>query len=938
MKKVVIVIFVLIALLLGAMVAVPFIFKDKLVAMAKDAANEQLDATVDFGDFDLSLFRSFPNLSFQIESVTVDGKSTYQGVRLAEIGSLEFTIQLLPLLSSKVVINEMGVRKANFDVRINREGLANYDIMKSDESDSEETDSDTTSSEFNVELKRYFLKEVNLKYYDSPAHIDVVLEDLNHSGSGDFTQDLFVLSTKTQIGALTVNYEGLNYMNKVVIDAETDLEMDMKASKYTIKKNEMKMNHLDLGLEGWVAMPDDPIDMDIKFYAKEAEFKHFLSMIPADFARDIEDVSAAGTMAFSGFAKGTYSEVDYPGFGIDFSVNDGRFKFPDLPESAENIQIACNISHPGGNLDNVVVDLSKFHVEFAKNPINMRFLVKTLITDPDLDAAISANLDLASINKVVPMEEQLSGNLKADVTFKGRFSAIEAEQYDKFDAAGSVDLSSFTYRDGDSETVIDRANLSFTPEYAALTQFDMRMDETQISAQGQLENYLPYFLQDGVLRGSLAVQSPKINLNDFMDDEEVQTESAETETPVEESLAFEIPANLDLQMTAAISELIYDDLTLGDVKGLMTVKDQRVSLKDGSFKALQGLVALNGYYDAKNPNKPVANMTIDAKDLDINQTATTFIAVEQFMPLAKKATGGFSTKFSFESELDSALNPILESVAAKGHVQTKDVYIKGFEPINKLAQVLKIDRLKEQNIKDAKFKFQIVNGRAHVEPFDVNIDQIKTNISGSTGLDQTIDYVMKLNVPTDMLKGGAMDLVQGLAGQAAAFLGQEFKMGDKIEMDVLVGGTVEKPTFKPSIAGMGDAGKNVVDMAKDKIKEELQQAKDDAVEKAVQAAQEQADKMIAEANKQADKLRAEAKKQGDKLRSEGRSAAKKLEDEASNPIAKVAAKEAGKKVIKEADNAADKVEAEADKQARKLIDEAKASGDRLIEGARAKVD
>lgn len=938
MKKVIIVIFVLIALLLAAMVAVPYFFKDELVAMAKDAANEQLDATVDFGDFDLSLFRSFPNLSFQIESVTVDGKNTYQGVRLAEIGSLEFTIQLMPLLKSKVVINEMGIRRANFDVRINREGLANYDIMKSDESAPEELGADTTSSDFGVELKRYFLKDVKLKYYDAPLHTEVQIEDLNHTGSGDFTQDLFVLSTKTNIGAITVNYEGINYMTKVKIDAETDLEMDMNASKYTIKENKMNINHLNVGLEGWVAMPGDPIDMDLKFYAQEAEFKHFLSLIPAEFAADLDGVSASGTMAFSGYAKGVYIDEDYPGFGIDLSVSDGRFKYPDLPESAENIQIACNITHPGGDLDKMVVDLSKFHVEFANNPVDMRLLLKTPMSDPDMDAAVKADLDLASINKVVPMEEQLTGNLHADVTFKGRFSAIEAEQYEQFDAAGKMDLTAFTYKDGDSETIIDRATLSFTPKYAELSQFDLRMDDTQISAQGRLENYLPYFMQDGMLRGDIAVQSPKINLNDFMDDEADETESEETESSPEESMAFEIPGNLDLGITATIDEMIYDDLSLLDVNGLITVKEQRASLKDGSFKALQGLVALDGYFDTKNLDKPMANMTIDAKDLDINETATTFVAVEQFMPLAKKATGAFSTKLSFETELDSALDPVLESVAAKGHVRTKDVYITGFEPINKLAQVLKIDRLKEQNIKDADFKFEILKGRAYVEPFDVNIDQIKTTISGSTGLDQSIDYVMKLNVPTDMLKGGAMDMVQGLVGQAAAFLGQEFKMGDKIEMDVLVGGTIEKPTFKPSIAGMGDSGKNVVDMAKDKIKEELEKAKGEAVEKAVKAAQEQADNLIAEANKQADRLRAEAKKQGDKLRDEGRKAAKKLEDEASNPLTKVAAKEAGKKLVQEADNTASKVEAEADKQARKLIDEAKASGDKLIEGARAKVE
>ena len=39
-------------------------FKDKLVQAVKDNVNATLNAKVDFGDFDLSLFRSFPDFSF----------------------------------------------------------------------------------------------------------------------------------------------------------------------------------------------------------------------------------------------------------------------------------------------------------------------------------------------------------------------------------------------------------------------------------------------------------------------------------------------------------------------------------------------------------------------------------------------------------------------------------------------------------------------------------------------------------------------------------------------------------------------------------------------------------------------------------------------------------------------------------------------------------
>ncbi len=943
MKKVLITLLVIVLLIVGALIAAPYLFKDQMVAYAKDAANEQLNATVDFGDFDLSFFRSFPNLSFRIEEITVDNNKTpFEGVRLAEIGALEFTINLMPLLNGNVVIKELGILESSFDVRVTEDEAANYDIMKESE-EVEEVDADTTASEFNIELQRYYLKNINVKYHDVPLLTDLVITGLDHEGSGDFTQDLFTLSTKTSIESMDVIYDGIQYLRKAKLDAQADLDIDANNSKYTLKENTFQLNELALGVDGWVAMPEDPIDMDLNFYAKEAEFRHFLSLVPAEFASDLEGVDVTGTLALNGFARGTYTEEAYPGFGLELVVDNGRFKYPDLPASADNIAINCKIDHPGGDLDKMVIDLSRFHLEMADNPIDMKLLLKTPMSDPDIDASVKAALDFANLAKVVPMEEEMKGSFDADLEFRGRYSAIEEERYQDFHAAGSLILRNFEYHEEDGYDIfINEADLDFTPQYAELSKLNLRMEGMDMAAQGRLENYIAYALKDSMITGQLNLQSKKIDLNAFMGDEEVadsEEDSDETDSGEEEpSAAFEIPGNIDFRLNASVEEVIYDDLNIRNLKGQIHLANQIIDMNDVTMDVLQGSVSLNGAYNGQNPQQPKADFAFDARNLDIQQTATSFVAVEKFAPLAKNATGKFSTKMTFKSDLDENLDPVLESVYGKGSLESKDVYIEGFEPLNELAKVLKIDRLAKQNIQDVKLNFEIVNGRAYVEPFDVKIDKINTNVQGSTGLDQTLDYVMKMKIPTEMLKGGAMDMVTGLMGQAASLLGQEFEMGDNIDVDVLVGGTVEKPTFKPSFGGMKGAGKSAADMAKDKIKEELDKAKDEAVGKAVEEAREQAAKLVSEAEKQADRLRAEAKKQADIVRAEGRSAAKKLEDEASNPITKAAARKAGEKLIQEADKKAGQIESEADKQAQKVVNEAKQQGDKLINDAEAAVN
>jgi uncharacterized protein YpmB len=62
---------IVLTVLILLLVAAPFLFKDKIVAKIKEAANSSLNATLDFKDVDLSLIRNFPNLSLRLEGLSI---------------------------------------------------------------------------------------------------------------------------------------------------------------------------------------------------------------------------------------------------------------------------------------------------------------------------------------------------------------------------------------------------------------------------------------------------------------------------------------------------------------------------------------------------------------------------------------------------------------------------------------------------------------------------------------------------------------------------------------------------------------------------------------------------------------------------------------------------------------------------------------------------
>ena len=95
MKKALKWIGIFLVLFIAFLVAAPFLFKDKIVAKIKEETNKNLNAKVDFGDFDLSLIRSFPNFSLRMNELKVINVEPFAGDTLLYTKQLDLTLSLI---------------------------------------------------------------------------------------------------------------------------------------------------------------------------------------------------------------------------------------------------------------------------------------------------------------------------------------------------------------------------------------------------------------------------------------------------------------------------------------------------------------------------------------------------------------------------------------------------------------------------------------------------------------------------------------------------------------------------------------------------------------------------------------------------------------------------------------------------------------------------
>jgi hypothetical protein len=511
-------------------------------------------------------------------------------------------------------------------------------------------------------------------------------------------------------------------------------------------------------------------------------------------------------------------------------------------------------------------------------------------------------------------------------------STIEKGQYDKFQASGNMGIKDMLVEmTGFPGVKINSAAFEFSPASAALTGTDIRIGErSDFQINGRLENYIPYLFKDETIKGNLELRSQMVDAGEIL-----SLIAADT-TVVEDTTALtliKIPENIDFDFNALINDFRFGKIKASNVKGHIIVKNGILSLRETGMNILGGIVALNADYDTRDTLKPVMKADFNIQSMGVKDGFDAFNTIQQLAPAAKGVDGKVNIKMSYQSLLGSNMMPVISTITGGGRLQSDKITLLESAAYDKMKELLRLGENYTNTFKDLNISFNIKTGRIFVSPFDVKVGNIKMNIGGDQGIDQTMNYLIKTEIPRSELGSSVNSFIDGLSAQAAA-LGFSVKMpSDIMKVNVKLTGVFGKPVVTPVFgSGSVDSTGGMKASAIETVRETATKAIDEGKDKLRKDAEAQGDKLIKEAEAKAQKLRDDAAKSAETMRKEANLQAQKLLDEASSkgPVAKLAAQKAAETIRREADKKATQLVQETDKRATQMVEEARAKRDELI--------
>ena len=117
--------------------------------------------------------------------------------------------------------------------------------------------------------------------------------------------------------------------------------------------------------------------------------------------------------------------------------------------------------------------------------------------------------------------------------------------------------------------------------------------------------------------------------------------------------------------------------------------------------------------------------------------------------------------------------------------------------VSSLINTSKLSNITSATLDKVKMTAEIKDGRLHVKPFQVKIGEYQTMVDGSTGIDGSLDYRLKMNVPAGAVGSQLNSLISSFTGQGNAG-------SSEVQLNLNLKGNYGEPKF--GITGVGSGG------------------------------------------------------------------------------------------------------------------------------------
>jgi AsmA protein len=486
----------------------------------------------------------------------------------------------------------------------------------------------------------------------------------------------------------------------------------------------------------------------------DSELKANLNLSDLERFFPLEGVTLKGLFDLDMKVSGQLSDSlkRFPMIDAKLNLADGYIESESYPAPIEKTHLLVEAVNQTGKLKDtrLNIDTLTYSIE------DETFFVKGEISDLEkfnYDLAVKGVIYLDKLKKILKLDDMLmAGEVDVDLKTSGNYPDLLAKRYHKLPTEGQVLMKNVVFQ---NEAVphglkITQGHFYFSNEKIFLDTLHGSIGESGFNLTGHLYNYIACLLHsEEKIRGDLLFESEYFNLNELMRSEKVTS----NDTSHHHLEAVFLPKNIDFTFDTRITNLLYKNLSVDDLRGEIQMKDGILMIKETEFETLDANFNLTGTYDTRDGGHPAFDVSLKITDLDISKAHDALITVQAVAPAAEHTYGLFSMDYKLKGELLPNMYPLFESVTGGGTIRIREGRINGMKLFHHISGITKKDELLNPDLKDIVMETTVESGIFYVKPFSMKLGGFETDIEGKHELSGSMSYVLRIALPPfDLVK------------------------------------------------------------------------------------------------------------------------------------------------------------------------------------------
>ena len=454
---------------------------ESLTPLVETIANKNLHANVRLSRIEFKLRPEYRGLGIEIDSLLIISKAfdslpaehratlpAYADT-LAAVDAMRASISLPALMSGRIDLRDIILRRPMLNIVLDGTGLNNFDIFPAP-TDSTDTDKDKSDSSIpEISVSRFALESPRaIRYFNAADSTDATVLLLGDANISNHPLPDYTLHVDGRLNSPFVRQ--LVALEGLSLGMNGRLKWNpLQPSLIAAEEASIRVDDIEVRADAAVDFSESLIVQSARINLTPVAIETLLKYVPDSlkqaYSLTDKDFSTNAELS-AGFDLTQPFNLDtdsIPHATANMRISPSKLRYGNA--RFDNIALDLKARLAGNNPDSITVEIVKLEAAGPATSLSLHGSASTLLSDPAFNACLKGRSNLAGLPSILTknINGAISGSVTADIDVDGRMSMLNANAFHLLKVDGRIDANKLYFLSSDTATMawVENAALRF---------------------------------------------------------------------------------------------------------------------------------------------------------------------------------------------------------------------------------------------------------------------------------------------------------------------------------------------------------------------------------------------------------------------------------------------------------------------------------------------